>query len=99
MSQFHWHVTDSQSFPLVIPGFTELASAGAYDPSMVYSPSEVQDIVDYAGAVSIHFTFFLYRIIAYAVSLVMQRGIDVMVVRRKCFCPPYLWLNSRMTGN
>ncbi|PIL35146.1 hypothetical protein GSI_02935 [Ganoderma sinense ZZ0214-1] len=50
MSQFHWHVTDSQSFPLVIPGFTELASAGAYDPSMVYSPDEVQDIVDYAGA-------------------------------------------------
>ncbi|TBU58065.1 beta-hexosaminidase [Dichomitus squalens] len=50
MSQFHWHVTDSQSFPLVIPGFTELANAGAYDPSMVYSPSDVQDIVDYAGA-------------------------------------------------
>ena len=54
MSQFHWHVTDSQSFPLVIPGFTELASAGAYDPTMVYSPSDVQDIVDYAGAVRCH---------------------------------------------
>nr|VWP01985.1 Probable 3-oxoacyl-[acyl-carrier-protein] reductase oxidoreductase (EC [Ganoderma boninense] len=50
MSQFHWHVTDSQSFPLVIPGFTELAEAGAYDPSMIYSPSDVEDIVDYASA-------------------------------------------------
>ena len=54
MSQFHWHVTDSQSFPLVIPGFSELASAGAYDSSMVYSPSDVKDIVDYAGAVSLN---------------------------------------------
>ncbi|EIW52408.1 N-acetylhexosaminidase [Trametes versicolor FP-101664 SS1] len=50
MSQFHWHVTDSQSFPLEVPGFTELASKGAYDASMVYSPGDVQDIVAYAGA-------------------------------------------------
>ncbi len=52
MSQFHWHVSDSQSFPLEVPGYTELASKGAYDPSMIYSPSDVKDIVDYAGAVS-----------------------------------------------
>ncbi|OJT06180.1 Beta-hexosaminidase 2 [Trametes pubescens] len=50
MSQFHWHVTDSQSFPLEVPGFTELASKGAYASSMVYSPQDVQDIVAYAGA-------------------------------------------------
>ena len=58
MSQFHWHVTDSQSFPLVIPGFTELANAGAYDPTMVYSANDVKDITDYAGAVSVCSTFF-----------------------------------------
>ncbi|KAM5540844.1 hypothetical protein V8D89_005488 [Ganoderma adspersum] len=40
----------NQSFPLVIPGFTELANAGAYDPTMMYSPSDVKDVVDYAGA-------------------------------------------------
>ncbi|KAH9891915.1 N-acetylhexosaminidase [Cubamyces lactineus] len=50
MSQFHWHVVDSQSFPLEVPGFTELASKGAYSPTMVYSPSDVQEIVSYAGA-------------------------------------------------
>ncbi|KAI0642960.1 N-acetylhexosaminidase [Trametes meyenii] len=50
MSQFHWHVVDSQSFPLEVPGFTDLASKGAYSSSMVYSPSDVQDIVSYAGA-------------------------------------------------
>ncbi len=52
MSQFHWHVTDSQSFPLEVPEFTELASKGADASSMVYSPQDVQDIVAYAGAVS-----------------------------------------------
>ncbi|KAI0754519.1 N-acetylhexosaminidase [Daedaleopsis nitida] len=50
MSQFHWHVVDSQSFPLEVPGFIELANKGAYDLSMVYKPNDVQDIVDYAGA-------------------------------------------------
>ncbi|KAI0373766.1 N-acetylhexosaminidase [Pilatotrama ljubarskyi] len=50
MSQFHWHVVDSQSFPLEVPGFTELASKGAYSSSMVYTPSDVQEIVSYAGA-------------------------------------------------
>lgn len=52
MSEFHWHVTDSQSFPLEVPGFTELSNKGAYDLTMVYSPSDVKEIVDYAGAVS-----------------------------------------------
>ena len=52
MSQFHWHISDSQSFPLQIPGFMDLSEKGAYDPSMVYTPSDIQDVVDYAGAVS-----------------------------------------------
>lgn len=51
MSQLHWHVSDSQSFPLQVPGFTEVASKGAYSSSMVYSPSDVADIVQYAGEV------------------------------------------------
>ncbi|CAL1713569.1 unnamed protein product [Somion occarium] len=50
MSQFHWHATDSQSFPLVIPGFTEVAAKGAYSSLMSYSSKDIQDIVSYAGA-------------------------------------------------
>ncbi|KAI0345602.1 N-acetylhexosaminidase [Trametopsis cervina] len=50
MNQFHWHVTDSQSFPLEIPGFTEVATKGAYSSSFVYSAKDVQDIVSYAAA-------------------------------------------------
>lgn len=51
MSQFHWHVVDSQSFPLTIPGFPELSQKGAYSSSEVYSSADVQDIITYAGAV------------------------------------------------
>ncbi|KAI9069366.1 glycoside hydrolase family 20 protein [Trametes sanguinea] len=49
INQFHWHIVDSQSFPLEIPGFTDLAQKGAYSSSQVYSPSDVHDIVSYAG--------------------------------------------------
>ena len=76
MSQFHWHVTDSQSFPLQVPGFTELSSKGAYDSSMVYSPKDVQDIVAYAEAVSSLVLFARTSVSSYHA----QRGIDVMVV-------------------
>ncbi|KZT64170.1 glycoside hydrolase family 20 protein [Daedalea quercina L-15889] len=50
LNEFHWHVVDSQSFPLEIPGYEELATYGAYGPDMVYSASDVQTIVSYAGA-------------------------------------------------
>ncbi|EMD39645.1 glycoside hydrolase family 20 protein [Gelatoporia subvermispora B] len=50
INTFHWHVVDSQSFPLEVPGFTDLAEKGAYDPTMVYTATDVKNIVAYAGA-------------------------------------------------
>ncbi|KAH9850194.1 N-acetylhexosaminidase [Lenzites betulinus] len=49
INQFHWHVVDSQSFPLIVPGFTELSTKGAYSSSQTYSLADVRDIVSYAG--------------------------------------------------
>jgi len=49
MSTLHWHVVDSQSFPLVVPGYTELSATGAYDAKSIYSVKDVQDIVAYAA--------------------------------------------------
>ncbi|KAL5523179.1 NAG1_1 [Sanghuangporus sanghuang] len=49
INTFHWHVTDSQSFPIQVPGFLELSSAGAYSNSSIYTLSDIQDIVQYAG--------------------------------------------------
>ncbi|KIP03088.1 glycoside hydrolase family 20 protein [Phlebiopsis gigantea 11061_1 CR5-6] len=50
INQFHWHVVDSQSFPLEVPGYPELSQKGAYSASSVYSPGDVADIISYAGA-------------------------------------------------
>ncbi|KAH7928429.1 glycoside hydrolase family 20 protein [Leucogyrophana mollusca] len=50
INTFHWHVVDSQSFPLEIPGFMEISQKGAYSPTYVYTTQDVQDIVSYAAA-------------------------------------------------
>ncbi|KIJ62655.1 glycoside hydrolase family 20 protein [Hydnomerulius pinastri MD-312] len=49
INTFHWHVVDSQSFPIEVPGFMELSQKGAYAPDFVYTTSDVQDIISYAG--------------------------------------------------
>ncbi|KAF7981486.1 hypothetical protein HWV62_33539 [Athelia sp. TMB] len=50
INTFHWHVVDSQSFPLEVAGFEELSQAGAYSADQIYSATDVQDILAYAGA-------------------------------------------------
>ncbi|KAJ3566880.1 hypothetical protein NP233_g6720 [Leucocoprinus birnbaumii] len=50
INHLHWHVVDSQSFPLVVPGFEELSQKGAYSALEVYTPDNVKDIVAYAAA-------------------------------------------------
>ncbi|KAG1899664.1 glycoside hydrolase family 20 protein [Suillus fuscotomentosus] len=50
INTFHWHITDSQSFPLEVAQYPELAINGAYSPQEVYTPSDVQYIIQYAGA-------------------------------------------------
>ncbi|KAF7332325.1 Beta-hexosaminidase [Mycena kentingensis (nom. inval.)] len=50
INTLHWHVVDSQSFPLVIPGFEVLSKNGAYTKSAVYTPQDVKEIVAYAAA-------------------------------------------------
>ncbi|KAF8158430.1 beta-hexosaminidase [Crassisporium funariophilum] len=50
INTLHWHVVDSQSFPLVVPGFKELSDKGAYNAESIYTPSAVKEIVDYAAA-------------------------------------------------
>ncbi|XP_022153436.1 beta-hexosaminidase 2 [Momordica charantia] len=47
LNVFHWHVTDSHSFPLVVPSEPELAAKGAYGPHMKYFPEDVRRIVEF----------------------------------------------------
>jgi hypothetical protein len=51
LNVLHWHVTDDQSFPLVLQSFPKLSDAGSYNaghPTHVYSLHDVQTILDAA---------------------------------------------------
>lgn len=50
LNVFHWHITDSHSFPLVVPSEPELAAKGSYGPQMQYSPDDVKRIVEFGLA-------------------------------------------------
>ncbi|KAG2260302.1 hypothetical protein Bca52824_079596 [Brassica carinata] len=47
LNVFHWHITDSHSFPLVLPSEPSLAAKGSYGPVMVYTPADVSMIVQF----------------------------------------------------
>ncbi|KAF0905894.1 hypothetical protein E2562_008922 [Oryza meyeriana var. granulata] len=48
MNVFHWHITDSQSFPLELPSQPALAEKGSYGEGMRYTVEDVKLIVDFA---------------------------------------------------
>uniref|UniRef100_A0A7C9A3N9 Beta-hexosaminidase n=1 Tax=Opuntia streptacantha TaxID=393608 RepID=A0A7C9A3N9_OPUST len=47
LNVFHWHITDSHSFPLVLPSEPSLAAKGSYGPFMQYTPADVTRIVEF----------------------------------------------------
>ncbi|PVI00497.1 glycoside hydrolase family 20 protein [Periconia macrospinosa] len=49
LNRFHLHVTDGQSWPLVIPALPELSAKGAYRPNQIYSPSVFNELQYYAS--------------------------------------------------
>ncbi|KAG6383114.1 hypothetical protein SASPL_157139 [Salvia splendens] len=47
LNVFHWHVTDSHSFPLVVPSEPEMAAKGAYGEGMMYTVADVKKVVEF----------------------------------------------------
>ncbi|KAL7794515.1 hexosaminidase [Trichoderma ceciliae] len=47
LNRLHLHITDSQAWPLVIPSLPKLSQAGAYHPSLIYTPSDLASIHQY----------------------------------------------------
>jgi hexosaminidase len=47
LNVLHWHLTDSDSFPIDVPGYPELAEA-VFAPEARYSDADVAEIVEYA---------------------------------------------------
>ncbi|KAG5681024.1 hypothetical protein PVAND_010490 [Polypedilum vanderplanki] len=50
LNTFHWHITDSHSFPLVVKSQPELSKLGAYSPEKMYTPEDVEEVVRFAKA-------------------------------------------------
>ncbi|KAL2511585.1 Beta-hexosaminidase 2 [Abeliophyllum distichum] len=47
LNVFHWHITDSHSFPVVLPLEPELAGKGAYGEEMKYTAEDVKRVVEF----------------------------------------------------
>lgn len=45
LNTFHWHMSDSQAFPLHSNSIPQLAQFGAHSPGDVYTPDEIREIV------------------------------------------------------
>ncbi|GLJ05446.1 hypothetical protein SUGI_0018350 [Cryptomeria japonica] len=46
LNVFHWHITDSHSFPIELPSEPALAQKGSY-PGMTYTTQDVRAIIEY----------------------------------------------------
>lgn len=47
LNVFHWHITDSQSFPMELKALPEFSRIGAYHPRKVYTTEMIKDVVEY----------------------------------------------------
>ena len=52
-NRLHWHVTDSQSWPLELPSMPEVADKGAYIGFQKYSPADVKAVQEYGALVGV----------------------------------------------
>lgn len=48
LNTFHWHITDSHSFPMQLQSLPEMSAYGAYEPHKIYTAADIKDIVEYA---------------------------------------------------
>jgi hexosaminidase len=48
LNRFHWHMTDSQSFPFVSKNYPEMSDYGAYSSMEVYTHDDIKSVVDFA---------------------------------------------------
>ena len=50
LNVLHWHLTDDQSFPIIVPTLPHLAEGGAFSPRHTYTTDDIAAVVAYARA-------------------------------------------------
>jgi hexosaminidase len=53
MNRLHWHITDSQSWPLELPSMPEVADEGVYVNFQRYTPEDVQAVQEYGALLGV----------------------------------------------
>jgi len=48
LNVFHWHITDTHSFPFYSRRVPELSLYGSYSPKQVYHPEDIREIIEFA---------------------------------------------------
>ncbi|XP_070509770.1 chitooligosaccharidolytic beta-N-acetylglucosaminidase-like [Chironomus tepperi] len=48
LNSFHWHITDSQAFPMEVKSHPDFTKYGAYSKDKVYTADDIKDIVKFA---------------------------------------------------
>jgi hypothetical protein len=81
LNVFHWHITDSQSFPIVLPSVPNLANFGSYSPAMRYTDQDVRRIVRFAEA--------------FGIRVIPEIDMPGKYCTGSCNCS-FLWLQSSM---
>ena len=82
MNVFHWHITDSQSFPLQLSSLPDFSRYGAYSPDKVYTSQDVKDLVTYANNRGV-------RVIP-ELDAPAHVGMNLLALRTKALRPTYL---------
>jgi hexosaminidase len=47
LNTFHWHITDSHSFPMVLKSLPKMAYYGSYSDRDLYQPEDIRNLVEY----------------------------------------------------
>lgn len=47
LNRFHWHISDSQAFPLLLKSHPDLATHSAYSMDEVYTTDDVRSVIEY----------------------------------------------------
>lgn len=47
LNTFHWHITDSNTFPLYLESLPDMAYYGAYSPKQIYKAKDIHHLVEY----------------------------------------------------